>query len=765
MVQEIILNSVSKERFNNPNVFMVGDVKQSIYRFRLARPELFIEKYNTYSTEEGKYQKIELHNNFRSHENVLKSVNEVFENIMNEELGGICYDDETRLYAGAVFPERTDELSKTKVFVIEHEKDDGLTDIEAEARVCAAEIKKIVNNDGYLCLDKKTGEYRRINYSDIVVLMRSQKRIADELVEVFTEAGIPAISQSKEGYFESREVSVILSLLNVIDNPLQDIELAAVLKSYFGGFTSGELAKIRIGNKDISFCEVFMKSTGDKKNEFMAFLEKFRKKAEYTPLNRLIWELVYDTGYYDYVGNMPFGEERQGNIDILMEKAKAYEKTSFHGLFNFVRYIERLRTYDVDYAPASLSGENDDVVRVMTIHKSKGLEFPVVFLCGAGRGLYNSDFGKKTVIDPDLYVGCDYLDSTARVRRKTIIKNAVICKKMLDNLSEEQRVLYVALTRAKERLYISGCVNSAENSLNAWNTEAGRSKLTYIDVCRHKNYLDMIMPAALKSNGSFNVEIILKEAFDRINIGAEKTTKKTIDTAKEKNQYIFIYPYDTGNYLPAKMTVSELKHMGSEDEEEGSRLIEEEITVPVPQFISGTEKIQGAERGSAYHKFMEILDYSICVDSGTVKTYLDECVEKGLISKEWGEAIDVCDIVKFINSTLGQEMKEAFLKGRLFRERQFVMSITADMVDASYKNDQTVLVQGVIDAYFYTDDGIVLVDYKTDRVPFGKEGIGILTERYSRQLDYYAVALERLAGSEVIKKSIYSFCLGKEIVQ
>lgn len=766
LVQEIILNSISRERFGSPNVFMVGDVKQSIYRFRLARPELFIEKYDSYQEEDGQYQKIELHNNFRSRPPVLFSVNEVFEKIMKKEFGNIAYDDNARLYPAAIFPECEKDIGKTEVLLLEHENETDMSDMEAQASLCAAKIQEIVDNDNYLCLDKDRKTYRKIRYGDIVVLMRNARENAEIFVNTFAELHVPALAESVSGYFNAYEVSVLLSLLNVIDNPRQDIPLVAVLKSYFGGFSSDELAQIRTGRTDMSFYDAFLLHEDEKKEKFLHFLGELRKEAEYKPIHELIWNIVYDTGYYDYIGSMPLGAERQANIDMLMEKAKAYESTSFHGLFNFVRYIERLKTYDVDYGEATLSSENDDVVRVMTIHKSKGLEFPVVFLVNAQRGFNNVDANQKLVIDSDLGIGTDYLDAKLRIRKNTLVKRAAARKIRLANLSEEQRILYVAMTRAREKLFVTGCVRDVAKAMEKWNVDAERKTLTYLDVMNHKSYLDMIMPAAMKENGSFAVYTIKKDALYRMCQDA-KAKRKECGQKEQKDltqdMVSYRYPHKIVT-MPVKMTVSELKYLGQHvDDENSAKLVEEDFTPTVPKFVSGEEEVKGAVRGSAYHKLMELMDFEACKDAASIKAYLDKCVEEGKISAQWAASINVKDVEKLVKSPFGEELCKAAAKKRLYREKQFVMGVPADTICGEYDPEEWILVQGIVDVYYETEDGLVLADYKTDAVPYGEEGKKMLKERYKKQLDYYEIALCRLTGKPVIKKSIYSFRLGEEI--
>ena len=765
LVQEIILNSVSRERFGNPNVFMVGDVKQSIYRFRLAKPDLFINKYDTYSEEDGSYQKIELHKNFRSRESVLSSVNAVFEKIMRKDFGRVEYNDTVKLYAGGEYPPCEHDIGKTEVMILDLENTAAYTDTETQALLCASKIAQIVGNDEYCCLDKKTGTYRQIRYSDIVILMRSAKQEAPIISNMLALKGIPSITESTSGYFDAYEVSILLNLLNIIDNPIQDIPLVSVLKSYFGGFTSTELAQIKADSDKDNFYDAFFECGTDKCKRFTGFLDEMRNQAKYKAIHELIWDIVYNTGYYDYVRTMPSGDERQANIDMLIEKAKAYEKTSYQGLFNFIRYIERLKSYDVDYGEASLINENDDAVRIMTIHKSKGLEFPVVFLLNAHKKFNNSDIGSKIVIDEDLGVGMDVMKLISRTKKTTFVKKAIQTKIRLANLSEEQRILYVALTRAKEKLYITGCVKNSADKISEWAADGQRNELTYLDVTGHASYLDMIMPQALNSD-NFAVFTIMDEAFcnlcDNIKI-VQKTVNENVVREENSVTMEYKYPYPIVS-MPFKVTVSELKHLGQNiDDENSKKLIEEEFNPTVPAFVTGKVKIEGAARGSAYHKFMELMDFT-CQNADELSKHLDRCVEAGLISEEWSQAIDIEDFVKLLSSDFGRNLKKAAEEGRLYRERQFVMEIPADDVSDEYPKEEMILVQGVIDVYYETDDGIVLSDYKTDNVAYGSAGRETLLERYHRQLDYYALALSRLTGKKVIKKSIYSFKLGEEII-
>ena len=544
LVQDYIMKSISRERFDMPNnIFMVGDVKQSIYKFRLARPELFMEKYDTYTDTESDNQKIELRKNFRSRSNVLSSINYIFYKIMKNEVGSVDYTESVALYTGASYPEFEDkEWAKTKILLLDTDEeilnnddnseikvklnkkedaditengsdneDEELTKAEKEARLVANEIIAMMSGKiKAQVTDKVTGELRDVRYSDIVILLRSQRGYAETFVKVLTDAGIPAFSEQKSGYFDAIEVATILNFIRIIDNPVQDIPLTAVMKSQIIGITVNELAIMRTECKDGNMynCMMWYKDNGKNKdikrklNKLANYINEYSKRAIYTDIHILIKEIMVETGYYNYVTAMPSGIKRKGNLDMLVEKAKAYESTSFRGLFNFVRYIEQLKKYNVDYGEASESGESDNIVRLMTIHKSKGLEFPVVFLSGCGKQFNSSDTRGSLVIHPDLGIGTDYIDYEERVKTATLYKKAIASRLKEEVLGEELRVLYVALTRAREKLYITGCVKGMAKTLKGWceSAQENPDRLSYTTLIKAKNYLDFILNNLFNDN-------------------------------------------------------------------------------------------------------------------------------------------------------------------------------------------------------------------------------------------------------------------------
>ena len=500
-VQEALIQSLSGERFGRPNVFMVGDVKQSIYKFRLARPELFMEKYASYTDEDSSSQKIELHQNFRSRKSVLDSVNHVFYRVMTKNLGNVEYSEDAALHPGAVFAECPDHETggKTELLLadtgkaVTGEADEELaeyTSREIEAKMIASRARELTDPvHGQWIWDKEKECYRPAEYGDMVILLRSISGWTESFINVLTQEGIPAYAETGSGYFDTVEVETILSMLAVIDNPMQDIPLAAVLRSPIGGVTDEELAWMMAEEKkstrkgqDRGIYQAFRrkleeiedivgaenKQLLEKLKHFNQLLQNLRFASSYLPIHELLFLVYEKTGYYDYAASMPAGETRKANLDMLVEKASAYEKTSYKGLFQFIRYIHKLKKYEMDFGEAQESGKQENRVRIMSIHKSKGLEFPIVFLAGMGKRFNKQDVRGRLLIDMDLGIGTDHLDLEQRTQNSTLKKNVMKRKMDLDNLGEELRVLYVAMTRAKEKLIMTGTDRSLAKKLGKW---------------------------------------------------------------------------------------------------------------------------------------------------------------------------------------------------------------------------------------------------------------------------------------------------------
>lgn len=815
-LQEVILNAVSKTRLTgeNNNIYMVGDVKQSIYKFRLACPELFIEKYDTYG-ETGDNVRIELQKNFRSRENVLECANDVFSHIMNKNFSGIGYDESVRLNAGFPYPEYSDsnygdEANKSiDVILISSENEEEATTRELEADRLAKLIEGIVAS-GVNVYDSDENIYRPAEYRDIVILTRSVTGWADTFADALMDRGIPAYTDSSTGYFSVREIQVILSMLTIVDNPVQEISLAAAMMSYFGGFTAAELGMVRklgrehadknthnnlyehlkavavLGGAD-KIQETDVKQLSGKCALFLAKLTEYRDKSSVESLYDLCWEMIYDSGYYDYVGTMPAGTQRQANLNVLLERAAGYGKSSYSGLFNFLRYIERLKKFDEDFAEGAASLDNENLVRIMSIHKSKGLEFPIVILAGAHKSINFMDATAPVLVDQNLGIAVDYVDLKRRTKTPTIIKGAMARRIVRESIAEEERLLYVAMTRAREKLIITGVVKDADKTLDKYRGRAEQlaadGMLSFADSENIKNYLDMIMPVCLmdsdKLKGSFNVMVDAGENSESDAFESEEMSDENKKAVADKDlmsqpEVSAGYPLldELPEYVPddnaagrMKLTVSQLKAMQAEDDSEENAYMDESVKAAlkkeecdetnsiIPKFISGEEvKLAANERGSAYHRVMECLDYSVSVNLDGVKADINRMLETGKMNKLQVKSVNPRDISTFVQSDIGKRAASAVNSGRARREQPFVFEYEGQ------------LIQGIIDMYFEEYGELVLIDYKTDRVDKSTAVEQELVKRYAIQLDYYAKALAQLTGKCVKEKIIYSFALEKGII-
>lgn len=841
LVQEYLLRAVSGEEDGNYNRFMVGDVKQSIYKFRLARPELFLEKYENYTEKDSTCQRIDLSRNFRSRPEVVDTVNAIFKGIMSRQIGGIEYDDRAALYAGASYPDNPD--CKSELLLVEKPgKDDkDLTAKQAEAFAIASRIKEL--KASFQVTDKESGELRPVQYRDMVILLRTNSGWDEEFKEILEEEGIPAFITSKTGYFGASEIQELLQLLRVLDNPRQEIPLFGVMKSMFGGFSEEEIALIRSKDREHCLIEVLEKLkseptrsvedenqiVGDEKKErfalpqalqqkiadFLARIDHYRGLTVYMPIRELLQQIVNDTGYLDFVTALPAGSKRRANVEMLFAKASDFEKTSYHGLFHFVRYMEQLEKYDVDYGEAELLDENADVVRIMSIHKSKGLEFPVTFVSGLSKRFNMQDANQSLIVDMDLGLGADYVDAHRRIRNKTLRRLTLARKMKEDNLSEELRVLYVALTRPKEKLIMTATLENAGEKWEAFR-ELGTKHLSYPDFMESGSCLDFLLPVV--GDASVNVQIIdptvfssghnreqvqLMEKQRALSSAADYVEKEEL--AKLKMRFAWQYPLEGLKNLYTKTTVSELKLAAMADkDEEAYHIFEEKEIVPyIPRFMREQEAASGAAYGNAFHKVMELLDFgaiyqgifpncpknveefrrglpgyiSVRNNDSTeenpgfersdtrrqavarlycnLREQLAGEVEKKHLSAEYRQTVNDHKLVHFLMSELAFRMWRAQEGGVLFREQPFVYGVSAKRLGEDYPEEEKVLIQGIVDAYFIEDDQLVLVDYKTDVIQTPQE----LWNRYETQLQYYEEALCKLMKRPMKERILYSFYL------
>lgn len=812
LVQEALIHAVSRERFGQYNVFMVGDVKQSIYKFRLARPELFLEKYHTYETYEGAVgpiRKIELHQNFRSRAQVLEGINDIFYQIMTENLGNIRYDEEAALHPGAVFEEHIQTAGVPELLLMDtsdaalnemSEEAADYTAKELEAKMIASKIRELTDPEtGLMVWDKKlngSGGYRRAQYRDIAILLRSTMGWAENMLTVLMNEGIQAYAESRMGYFNTIEVETILSMLAVIDNPMQDIPMAAVLKSPIAGLSDVELAKMTAAFKGSSdkgqdrgiyaamkfYQETLEPEKRDpevlaKIQRFDEMLEQFRTESTYLSIHELLYQIFERTGYYHYAAAMPAGETRKANLDMLVEKAASYEQTSYKGLFHFIRYIENLKKYNTDFGEASTVGEEDNTVRIMSIHKSKGLEFPIVFVAGTGKKMNRQDINGKILMDPELGIGTDYLDLEHRVSTTTLKKNVLRRKMELDNLGEELRVLYVALTRAKEQLIITGTSKSLEKMIEKYaKVPVIDGQIPYTMLSSATSYLDWLLmslggrPVRMKLKRIAVAELVDEELSRQVESRYSKEQLLSFskdrsydpeyaETLKKRLQAVYAHEADV--YLHTKMSVTELKKQGQLVDETESVCMKRKEDTDEKTEKQKPEKqgvLEGSDRGTAYHRVLELLPFHEMNSFSDVQEALENMRQQRRISEQIYQTVDVSEIWGFLESNLGKRMRQAQKEGRLHKEQQFVMGIPAREMGAA-DSDELVIIQGIIDAYMEEDRALVIVDYKTDKIRSPR----ILAEHYKRQLDYYERALNQMTGKPIKEKILYSLTMHREV--
>ena len=848
LVQEYLLSAISGEEEGRYNRFMVGDVKQSIYKFRLARPELFLEKYDTYQ-ETGDLCRIDLAKNFRSRIQVVDAVNGVFSRIMSREIGGIAYDDKAALYPGAVYPAQEDPAYGSELLLIRkpekgEREESGIGEQHAEgagvlvdydnvrqleALAIAARIKQLKGS--LQVMEKSAGELRPVRYSDMVILLRTTSGWDEEFKKILEQQGIPVYITSKTGYFGALEVQELLQFLRVLDNPRQDIPLFGVMQSVFGGFTQEEIAQIRSGGeghsrKRMTLYEALKEvaqsgrtveegeeiSAGESAGEeaelsqkadtFLQRIGHYRDLTPFTSIRDLLQRILDDYDYLNYVTALPAGSKRRANVEMLLTKASAFEKTSYFGLFHFIRYMEQLEKYDVDYGEADTLDENADVVRIMSIHKSKGLEFPVVFVSGLSKRFNMQDANQSLIVDMDLGVAVDYVDSVRRIKNKTLRRTVLSAKMKEDNLAEELRVLYVALTRAREKLILTAVLDKADEK---WELAqmTGQERLTYLDFCEAGSYMDFLLPILPQTGIAVKTlrteDLAVEELREQLRMGDRREQLRLIACGEttltgdpEENErklmylrerFAYQYPHPGLQKLYTKTTVSELKiaAMAEKDEAAFHTFEEKEVVPYIPGFRREQEKVSGAVRGNAFHRTMELLDFTYLftesglftgcpnnyeeyrrgLDKNRLQNRLEEFLQRETISlrltEEYAKAVSLPKILNFLEQELAYRMWRAQEQGLLYREQPFVLGIDAKRLDPDLPEGEKVLIQGIIDVFFIEDGEIVLLDYKTDVI----DSLEALWNRYNVQIQYYEEALTKLMQMPVKERILYSFYLEK----
>ncbi len=838
-VQETILNLISGGD-GGPGLFMVGDVKQSIYRFRLAEPGLFLAKYELFSTEPGAGRLVNLARNFRSRRGVVDAVNYLFRRVMSRAVGELDYDDRAQLVYGGEYPVppvENDDLDTVELHLVEtsgeeqpgeapgdyrageeepgevpgelEEEPDAL---QLEARVVARRIIQLVES-GYPVYDRAENKYRPVTFRDVVVLMRATTGRANTFVEEFQRLGVPVYAELATGYFEAAEVEMILSLLKVIDNPRQDIPLAAVLRSPAAGFNSEDMAQIRLYGGGGEFYDALLKVKKEGPGElsrrvavFLRRLEGWRTIARQQSLQSLIWTLYRDTGYYDYVGGLPGGSQRQANLRALYHRAGQFEATAYRGLFRFLRFIERLRRGEGDMGTARSLGENENVVRVMSVHKSKGLEFPVVIVAGLGKKFNFTGLNSSVLLHRELGLGPQMVDPEKRITYPTIAKLAVREKLKAEWLAEEMRLLYVAMTRAKEKLILVGSVSGLANRSTRWcgTAGAGDGPLPEWLTSQADNCLDWICPVLAghpagvllrklagvdEATGASGKEDSSRwlltlhygkdpepESQPGVPVKYRDAVRELVPVpfagprAKEVSSRLeWVYPYSQLRGIPARATVTGLQAglPGTGDtglEARENRQPIKAATALKPAFIQQRKGLDAAGRGQALHLVMQLLNLEGDLSADGIRDQLALLVDREQLTPEQAAAVNPEAVAEFYYSPLGRRV----LAGRrVFRELPFTLALpVGDIYPGIHRKhpcdrEETILVQGIIDCLVEENDGLVVLDYKTDR--YTPETLAELVERYRPQVELYAKAAETLTGMPVIARYIYLFYLGDAV--
>lgn len=787
-VQEAVFKAVSREGDGNPNIFMVGDMKQCIYRFRNANPMLFKHKSDTYSPDSDSYRKITLSQNFRSRGSVLECANALFSRIMSEGVGELDYTAEQYLYEGAKYDDVNPDTLFADIEIIDatddedDEADEKPARIEAEANLVAKKIHDMVKSGDYIVYDKKADDYRPIKYMDIAILLRNAGNNAEYFADALSSLGIPSFSDAGGGCFDCEEVETLIDFIKIISNPVNDISLAAVMRSVIYNFTDAELLKIRNADRTRSFYSAVKKTAegrdalSAKVRAFMEQLSDYRKKSSVVGVDELLWHIIDNTGYMDYVGTLPGGVLKKANVRMLINKAGIF--TQKGGDFNsFPKYFEQMRTYSGGEG-AKLIGENDDVVRIMTVHKSKGLEFPVVILGNCGKRFNMRDVSAPVIMHHEMGIGINYVDVQKRFSYVPSAKRAVAEKIMSENISEEMRLLYVAFTRAREKLIITGVVNDYDKfrkKLSVLSDDEGKLSPRATADCR--SFLEWIMGALLPyesggkvtaDNGHFKINVTPICALATAEENVERKEEIGFSGAQSpynseiRRRLNYDYPYSHLKNLPRNVTVTEIKRI-YELEDDNVFRIYRMPKLKKPPFAEEAGKPDSAEIGTLMHRCMEKIKLTEYNERGKIEEELKALADERLIPAENLSYVNIDAIFSFFNSEVGKSMVRA---KTVCREIPFEILSEADEIFPNAGTNEKIVVQGMIDAYFIDDGGnLILVDYKTD----SRKGMDIslfkekIIRRYGVQIRYYEKALERITGRSVSKKYIYLFDIGEAV--
>ncbi len=782
-VQEAILKSLSKEN----NLFMVGDLKQSIYKFRLAKPEIFKQKYNTFDYEDSLHIKIDLAKNFRSRSHVLNMTNHIFESIMSKELGDVDYDQHAKLNMGAVdYQEGSDHDDDFIPEIIIGEKEDDKTKEELQSEMVASKIKQLLSDPDMEIFDKDEKIFRRPKYSDICVLMRSPSTTIQTLKQLMEEEQIPYEADVTSGFFDAVEVQVIMSMLKIIDNPFQDIPLTSVLRSPLAGLTENELLLIREYDEGVSFQEAFWSFASDqtalgddlleplvlKVNQFTELYESFRQRAKRLSLEELLDHIYKETGYYFYTGLMENGPQRMNNLDYLRLQAKNFENSSYKGLFNFIRYVDHIKKYEIEI-PEPLIGKKDSGVAIMSIHRSKGLEYPIVIIMNIHKEFNMMDLREGFMLHQEMGFACDYYDYKRRFRMESPFSKAIRIKSREELLSEELRLLYVGLTRAREKLILTGVVNKLDKFEDRLMDNLGWvGKVDLNRVKRAKSYLDWLLMTCPQKADWVKWDIYSKESTIALMKEYSKEVKEVNQLKVDMLSHALVMdrsidylqvlnePYHHENQIGkyVTMSVSELKEAEQREKFNDSSYVGKDLKEtmilekPIPDFIQKKDQsLKGSAYGLVMHKILSLLPAKAGYTFEVLKNFVEELIDQSIIEEVYRDKIYIKPILDFTKQSIYGEIIEAGKRGELYKEQPFVLGID-DHGDHR-------MIQGVIDLFYEKDGKLILLDYKTDYIE--DKQADMLLDRYKIQLDYYSQALSDITGKEVSHKYIYSLSLGR----
>lgn len=771
-LQEKILYSVAKKINDKKRVFMVGDVKQSIYKFRMACPEMFIEKLYRFTDEESSCQRVILSNNFRSRKQLVDFVNSVFEKLMIKDIGGFDYDNNQKLvYSADFYPVKSDEYRPELLHYCK--MDENQNTYEAEAYMIGARIHELINGSKPLMVkDEASGKLRTLKYSDISILLRSKKDVAGIIKKVLEEEfSIPVVSNTATSFFDSFEISLVLNYLKILDNPYVDYPLAMILLSPLGNFNPEELSEIRLINNEVRLFENLKSAVNSKslndyvKNKVLVFMDKYealRLKLPYSSVHEIIWELYEQYGIEAFVSALPVSEHRLGNLNKLLNYAIEFENNNSRSLFDFLRYVEKIIKLDLDINEQSEGENNENAVKIMTMHKSKGLEFPVVFLAGLTKSFNKQDEKSTVLLHPELGIGMEYVDVNNRTKRNTLLKRLISKKMNVESIAEEIRILYVAMTRAKEKLIIS-CCHTEKEKLNEESFSFG-----YFNILKGLKYWDWLKDILPNGKNDLEIREFFQEDFASVHMrnkvqrqlkdsSSNSSISRNFNMSEEelKKRLDFVYKSQLKEIFK-KLSVTVIKEKYNyilEEAWQDEQLIDEEIEYPViPRFINEEKGISGAKKGLLYHSLFEHWDYRLDNDVKSIKDFLSLLLNNKIITEKEYAVVDPRKLLRFINSDIGQRMKVAYKKGKLKREQAF--SVILRRNEGFEFLDSDILLQGIIDAYFEEGDSLVLLDYKTDYLPDNNPNS--LADKYSMQLKCYKYALEKITQKTVSELWIYS---------